>query len=117
MKSKKRRLIEQLDRLVQQLWLPDKCFVCNRQADELHHYIQKGQSSALRWDRNNLIPLCVSCHWKHHRLGDERIHERIEDKKGKEWLIYINSNRNNYFRHTEANLEEKLCHLKSLLDV
>lgn len=74
------------DRLVQE-WGRDKysrCLVCGKPISCLHHYYPKSVSSVLRYNENNLIPICQGCHLMHHN-GDPRIHARILEIKGIDW--------------------------------
>ena len=60
----------------------------------------------LRWDKENLIPLCKGCHLAHHQKGDYRINEAIIEKKGREWLEYIEYERQIIFKDNLTNLRE-----------
>lgn len=109
--TKKSRIKKQLDKIVQKKSVPKnpKCYVCGKQTSEMHHYIQKSQSLFLRWHKKNLIPLCKSCHYKHHRLGDPYIVETIISKKGQKWVDWINKNRRKTLKDSITNLEEMLA--------
>lgn len=61
------------------------CMVCGKQMSCLHHYYPKSSASALRYNEDNLIPICQGCHFRHHN-GDPSIHNTINEIKGKEWL-------------------------------
>jgi len=62
-----------------------KCLVCDKPISCLHHYYPKSTSSALRYDIDNLIPICVGCHFSHHN-GNPAIQNKINDIKGRIWL-------------------------------
>lgn len=63
-----------------------ECYVCGGEYSCLHHFITKGRSSRLRYDWDNLIPICHHCHSLHHSFGDAKIHAIIQKKKGNNWL-------------------------------
>ena len=62
-----------------------KCLVCGKEMSCLHHYYPKSTSSALRYDEDNLIPICQGCHLQHHN-GNPSIHNKVNEIKGEEWL-------------------------------
>lgn len=68
-----------------------KCEVCGKPMSCLHHFYPKSVSARLRYDWDNLIPICQGCHMRHHQAGDPRIHNRIIEKRGKVWLAEIHS--------------------------
>lgn len=107
-KSKKQRLKRKLDRLIQDIYQKKYpiCLVCGQPTTEMHHFIQKSQSLALRWDEKNLIPLCQSCHYKIHRIGDAEIISTIIRKKGEAWEKYIYAKRRTTFNDNLGNLRE-----------
>jgi 5-methylcytosine-specific restriction endonuclease McrA len=53
-----------------------------------HHHIKKSQSSALRYDLDNIIPLCTSCHMMLHQNESKWVTILIE-KKGMEWALNL----------------------------
>jgi len=66
-----------------------ECFLkgsknCNFHSQVAHHHIKKSRSSALRYDLENLIPLCNSCHMMLHQNESKWVLELIE-MKGIEW--------------------------------
>lgn len=60
------------------------CESCGAVGEVIHHYYPKSLCNGLRYDRDNGIILCKSCHFKHHN-GDPEIHNRINYKRGKIW--------------------------------
>lgn len=58
------------------------CEVCGKPMSCLHHFFPKSVSSRLRYDWDNLIPICRGCHSRHHQAGDPRIHETIKRSRG-----------------------------------
>lgn len=51
----------------------------------MHHFFPKSVSSRLRYDFDNLIPICQGCHMRHHQAGDPTIHATIIKKRGQAW--------------------------------
>jgi len=95
--QKRARLRKKADTVIQELGreLFTKCYICGRPISCLHHYVTKGCSSALRYDWNNLIPICAGCHHRHHSANDPRIHNEIDRRKGQEWIDELEWKRNN----------------------
>ena len=44
-----------------------KCLLCGSPTQVAHHHVHKSKSTRLRYDSDNLIPLCHSCHCKLHQ--------------------------------------------------
>lgn len=84
----KKPSIKKVDRLLQEWFVPrnPKCIVCGGVTSEGHHVINKSKSNNLRYDVNNLVPLCRGCHCRHHLSGDPYIISTIIQKKGQEWF-------------------------------
>ena len=81
------QLRKQADKLIQEYGrkLFDKCLVCGMPMSCLHHFFPKSVSSALRYEWKNLVPICQSCHFKHHSKYDPTIHETIIRINGQNW--------------------------------
>ena len=96
--KKKRILRHRCDKLLQEVVrsLNNKCLVCGKIISCGHHYFPKSTSSALRYDLENIIPLCVGCHFSHHN-GNPEIHNAINEIKGKEWLENLRIKKKNLF--------------------
>jgi hypothetical protein len=90
-RSKSKATLDKADKVLQDYYrtfgLP--CLVCGDGADVMHHFILKSHSNNLRFDKLNLIPLCNSCHYKHHRCGDSTIHGIIQSVKGELWFMEL----------------------------
>ena len=96
-----------LNALIQQYYVPrnPKCFLCDEQTAEMHHFVQKRQCLALRHDPKNLIPLCKSCHFTlTHK--DSSLQAEIMAKKGKKWYTYIKDTRIILIKKDKAYLGE-----------
>lgn len=62
-----------------------KCEVCGKKMNCLHHFFPKSVSARLRYEWDNMIPICTSCHFQHHTSFNPKIHAKILKKKGFEW--------------------------------
>lgn len=72
------------DTLMQQKYtaLYPRCEVCGKPVSCMHHFFPKSVSARLRYEKDNLIPICQGCHSRHHQAGDPRIHAVIIEKRG-----------------------------------
>jgi 5-methylcytosine-specific restriction endonuclease McrA len=66
-----------------------RCLVCNADYSCLHHFVHKSQSTALRYDWTNCIPLCAKCHSLIHIGQNELITANIVVFKGSGWLAEL----------------------------
>jgi len=93
-KSPKKTLTDKADRALQDYYrrhFPEmKCEGCGQPFQLMHHYIKKSDSNNLRYDKDNLIFLCKTCHSKIHCYGKGQLIEgRIVLNRGQEWLDRI----------------------------
>lgn len=65
--------------------LYSKCEVCGKPMSCLHHFYPRRVSARLRYDWDNLIPICNGCHMRHHQAGDPKIHGTVIKKRGQAW--------------------------------
>ena len=81
-----------------------------------HHFIYKSQSLALRFELENIIPLCRDCHLYAHRWQN-LFAAKITAKRGEEWLRGLEEARKNGqgVKFTKAWAELKLKVLEQLL--
>lgn len=61
------------------------CEVCGASMICMHHFFPTRVSASLRYDWDNLIPICVGCHLRHHRAQDPTIHATILKKRSWRW--------------------------------
>lgn len=66
-----------------------ECFLrgsenCNFHSQVAHHHIKKSRSTPLRYDLDNLIPLCHACHLMLHQNESKWV-TRLIELKGLEW--------------------------------
>ena len=111
-KPKISTLRNKADRLLQE-WGRRKyakygCLICGGTYNCLHHYYTKGSSNALRYDEDNLIPICLRCHYRHHHTDDPSIHDRIRDIMGDKWLNTLRRKKNKVIKSNRAFYEEAL---------
>jgi 5-methylcytosine-specific restriction endonuclease McrA len=80
----------------------NKCLVCGKEAQDIHHFISKGKSVALRYDIDNGVPLCRKCHFDFHFRPDKLIDIVIAFKRGKEWIEALLERKKNRAKATKA---------------
>lgn len=85
-----KRLRKKADSLLQEVIQKyySGCLVCGRTPFCGHHYFPKSTSTPLRYDFENIIPLCAGCHLKHH-TGYPEIQNKINEVKGEDWVNEI----------------------------
>ena len=91
------------------------CECCGNPATEIHHFLPKSLSNALRYDLKNGISLCRSCHFKHHSRFDPAIYERMTANKSPEWFLYIRNKRREIIRPTLTWYKSKIDELNENL--
>ena len=79
------------DKLLQEVGrtLYDSCMICGGEYSCLHHFIKKSQSTELRYNLKNCIPICHRCHCAIHQGKNDAVTGRIVAIKGSEWLDEI----------------------------
>ena len=70
-----------------------ECLVCGKEYSCLHHFYPKSQTTFLRYNLKNAIPICQGCHMQHHN-GNPEIHAKIVELKGQEWYEELKALRN-----------------------
>lgn len=78
-----------------------KCEVCGGKYSCLHHFFRKSVSNNLRFDKDNLIPICVKCHFNHHNNDDPIPHATIILNRGEKWYNNLKKKR---FEYVKANI-------------
>lgn len=86
-------LKDRADRALQDFYRAENpgkpCESCGRTFEVMHHYVEKSQSTGLRFEALNLIFLCHSCHFRHHKTGDAMVIGEVIRKRGMKWLTRI----------------------------
>ena len=109
-----RKADKKIQELGRQMHEKKGCLICPNPYSCLHHFYPKSQSTHLRYNWRNLIPVCVGCHLKHHS-GDPEIHIKVIEVLGEAWLEDLTAERNanryitggySYYRSIYENLEK-----------
>jgi len=106
------------DRLYQEIGRKkyDSCIVCGNPVSCLHHYFPKRSAGNLRYNFDNGIPLCQSCHFRHHN-GFPEIQNAINFMKGDEWLNRLREEKKNFIKcDTIGYYKDKIDELQEVLD-
>ena len=117
-KNKKTQLMKQADHLWFDILMKPICEVCGGIACSVHHYYYKGSFAHLRYDLENGIPICISCHYKIHFKDPKPWEEIIENKRGKEWTDRMelkSKNRQSSFK-TVKYYEDTIEYFKKIND-
>lgn len=61
------------------------CLLCGSETQVAHHHVHKSKSNALRYDLDNLIPLCGHCHVVLHH-NESYWASKIVAIKGIDWF-------------------------------
>ena len=94
---------------------------CGNYTQVGHHWIEKSRSARLRYEIENIIPLCNSCHSKiHNRFGNNivggvDIAEVIIKKRGRDWFNRMNKLQGEMIKTNKAYYEEQLEKLENIL--
>jgi hypothetical protein len=64
------------------------CTLCNHPTQVAHHHVHKSKSTRLRYEIDNLVPLCHGCHQKLHH-NESFWASKIVDLRGIEWFRRI----------------------------
>lgn len=93
--------------------LHPKCLLCGRPTEVAHHHVHKSKSSILRYDLENLINLCNSCHFALHQ-NESYYASKIVKIKGLKWFDYLERTKNKLVK-TDINwYQQKHNELKRL---
>lgn len=83
------------------------CLICGKEMTCLHHYYPKSTSNRLRYDEDNLIPICNGCHFSHHN-GNPDIHNTVNKVKGNAWLKRLQKKREGYLKTNITYYKERI---------
>ena len=64
--------------------------ICGTPAVHCHHYWYRSSVGHLRYDLDNFVPLCNSCHFLLHFRDPKLIEPKIVEARGKEWEKRLN---------------------------
>ena len=87
------------DRLLQETVrkLSKRCLICGGELSCGHHFFPKSMSNYLRYNMENIIPICVGCHLRHHS-GSPEIHATVLRIKGQDWYDNLEREKNKAIR-------------------
>lgn len=89
------------------------CLLCGRPTEVAHHHVHKSKSLRLRYELDNLINLCNSCHYSLHQ--NESYHaSRIVEIKGLDWFRKLNIIKNEIVKWGIPFYENKLKELQQM---
>ena len=88
-----------------------ECEICGKPINCLHHFFPKSVSARLRYEWDNLIPICMGCHFQHHSSYNPSIHATVIEKRGLDWYNGLNTIKREYVKTNVAYYEEKLKEL------
>ena len=96
------------DALIQQINRKkyEKCFICGSSNQVAHHFFPKSVSSFLRYNAENLVPLCNGCHMRLHQSGDPRYEQMIVSQKGEAWYQKLENHARDYIKVDRIYYEE-----------
>lgn len=64
------------------------CTLCNNPTQVAHHHVHKSKSTRLRYELDNLIPLCHHCHQRLHH-NESYWASKVVEQRGIEWFKKI----------------------------
>jgi hypothetical protein len=106
-------MIAKLDRLYPKLSRGRKCYFCGKPSENIHHIIPRA-NMLLRYDLENLLPVCCDCHQALHNstidislyIGLSRYAYLSEMSKVnfKDYLFQNNLTKEEFFKQKEKEL-------------
>lgn len=99
-----------------------KCEACGKPTQVGHHWIEKSRSKNLRYNLENIIPLCNSCHSKIHNIfgnsvvGGLDVAETIINKRGRAWKEKMDKEAVKIIKVDRFYYEEAINRLSRLLE-
>ena len=91
------------------------CLLCGKAQQVMHHFFPKSVSSFLRYNWDNLVPLCNGCHMRLHQSGDPSYEERIKKIKGQKWYNWLAQHARDYIKINTAYYENIYLDLEVML--
>lgn len=83
--DKKKRLRSKADKLAYEKYIKPTCEICGQKATQLHHYYPKSVYNHLRYESENLVSLCMACHFRLTHC-DKRWEDKIREARGEKWF-------------------------------
>lgn len=109
-KTKIALLKEKCDKALQTYYrkLYKVCEVCGGKAICMHHFFPKSMSLTLRYNEENLVPICRGCHMRHHQADDPTIHMTVVKNRGEDWYNRLNKYRQKKIKESVQYYKDKL---------
>jgi len=82
------------------------CELCGKPVSCGHHLFPKSSSSALRYEEDNIIPVCVGCHLGFHSNRSADFIGRTIEKRGIDWFNNLQRIRSRVVKATKKYYEE-----------
>ena len=70
-----------------------RCILCPNPTQVAHHHVHKSKSTRLRYDLDNLIPLCNGCHFKLHQ-NESYWAGKVIEIRGMDWFKQLDKTQN-----------------------
>jgi hypothetical protein len=96
--------------------LNPKCLLCGAPTQVGHHHVHRSKSLILRYDPDNIISLCNSCHFKLH-FNESYWASKIVEIKGMEWFKKLDRRKNEIIKPDYEKIYTKLSTELSGIDV
>lgn len=92
-----------------------KCLLCKGQTEVAHHHVHKSKSTRLRYEVDNLVPLCNRCHLALH-MNESYHASRIVMIRGIEWFKGLEKIKDEIVKADVLYYSTQLGKLRSLLN-
>lgn len=92
-----------------------KCLLCGADTQVAHHHFKKSYSTRLRYELENLIPLCNPCHLRLH-CNEIYWTSKVISIKGIEWFKGLDRMKNEYCKADVHWFIENGMRLREMLD-
>lgn len=92
--------------------LHPKCLLCGKPTNVAHHHVHKSKSLILRYDLENLINLCSSCHFALHQ-NESYYASKIVKIKGLKWFDSLEKKKNKLIKADKQWYEHKITELSN----
>lgn len=109
--------IKKLDALYPKLSIGRRCHFCGKKAEQQHH-IRSRSNLLLRYDLNNLLPICNDCHrYIHDKSLNLDLYisvfrmeylNKMSQIQFQDWLLKHGLTREDFFKQKEQELKEAI---------
>lgn len=91
------------------------CLLCPNKTEVAHHHVHKSKSTRLRYEMDNLIPLCHKCHLRLH-MNESYEASRIVSIYGLEWFKNLEKKKNEIVKADVIWYSQQLGKLRSIFN-